>query len=170
MERELLLLGLLRQREMHGYQLHEFINRNLASCTDMKKPTAYHLLDKMVERGWLTAQDDAESSRPPRRIYQLTAEGEAAYQTLLRENLRGYYPTVFSGSIGLAFIESLPTPEAHTLLSERRAAMLAALDGLRLAPPHSGSFNLVIEHQTAHLEAELIWLDRLLARLADEST
>ncbi len=170
MERELLLLGLLRQREMHGYQLHEFINRNLASCTDLKKPTAYHLLEKMVERGWLTAQDDAESSRPPRRVYQLTAEGEAAYQTLLRENLSAYHPTVFSGNIGLAFLESLPAQEARALLSQRRAAMHSALEAVRNAPPHSGSFNLVIDHQRAHLEAELAWLDELLARLADAST
>lgn len=29
MERELVLLGLLRRTDMHGYQLHEFINQNI---------------------------------------------------------------------------------------------------------------------------------------------
>jgi len=43
-ERELLLLGLLRKREMHGYQLSEFLETHLAIFFDIKKATAYNLL------------------------------------------------------------------------------------------------------------------------------
>ena len=41
MDRELLLLGLLRRSDMHGYQLHEFIERDLAtvSYTHLTLPT-----------------------------------------------------------------------------------------------------------------------------------
>ena len=49
MERQLLLLGLLRREDMHGYRLNEFIERDMAFCTDVKKPTAYYLLDKLAE-------------------------------------------------------------------------------------------------------------------------
>ncbi|MBL8155487.1 MAG: helix-turn-helix transcriptional regulator, partial [Anaerolineae bacterium] len=64
MDRELLLLGLLRREDMHGYQLHEFINQNMASCIDLKKPTAYYLLDRMAESGWISASAVQEGSRP----------------------------------------------------------------------------------------------------------
>lgn len=53
MERKLLLLGILRQQEMHGYQLYEFIERDLAACTNLTKPTAYYLLNKMAEDNWI---------------------------------------------------------------------------------------------------------------------
>ena len=46
-ERELLLLGVLRKREMHGYQLSEFLEAHLGMFFDLKKATAYNLLRKM---------------------------------------------------------------------------------------------------------------------------
>ena len=51
MERELLLLGFLRREQAHGYRLNEFIEREMTACTDIKKPTAYFLLDKMAHEG-----------------------------------------------------------------------------------------------------------------------
>ena len=37
MEREMLLLGLLRNGEMHGYQLNDYIERTLSFCAGVKK-------------------------------------------------------------------------------------------------------------------------------------
>ncbi len=75
MERELLLLGLLRGQEMHGYQLNEIISR-VNRYIELKKATVYFLLDKMDNSGWIKRTDEQEGNRPPRRVYHLTAEGE----------------------------------------------------------------------------------------------
>ena len=111
MERELLLLGLLRGHEMHGYQLMEFIDTQMASCVDLKKPTAYFLLDKMTAAGWIHFEQNQEGNRPPRRVYGITTEGEKAFQRLLRENLAAYEPARFISDIGLAFVDALPAEE-----------------------------------------------------------
>jgi DNA-binding PadR family transcriptional regulator len=170
MERELLLLGLLRREDMHGYQLHEFINGNMASCTDMKKPTAYYLLDKMAERGWIvvTKEEPLETNRPPRRVYQITPTGEAAFQKLLRENLAVYHSATFAGNIGLAFMDALPASESHALLNQRRDILAAELEVMQSAPYHGGMMQVVIDHQVHHLSAELSWLDSVLARLSSQ--
>jgi len=41
MERELLLLGLLRGEEMHGYQLSEFIDSHLGTTVYPTRPASY---------------------------------------------------------------------------------------------------------------------------------
>jgi DNA-binding PadR family transcriptional regulator len=172
MERELLLLGLLRQMRMYGYQLHEFIERDLATCTDLKKPTAYFLLDKMTKQGWITQSEEREGNRPPRRVYQVTAEGELAFQRLLRENLGGYSMTRFAGDVGLAFANALPASEVLELLHRRLVALTADLTAARATPRHEGSIQLVIDHRVVHLEAEQRWLDAVIARFvaaADQS-
>lgn len=166
MERELLLLGLLRQAHMHGYQLHEFIERDLATCTDLKKPTAYFLLDKMTRLGWVAQREEREGNRPPRRIYQVTSAGEAQFQRLLRENLASHTITRFPGDAGLLFADALPPAEALELLGQRRVALEGDLAAGRAAPPHAGASQLIIEHRIVHLEAELRWLDEVMARLA----
>lgn len=167
MQRELLLLGLLRRGDMHGYRLHEFIQNNLASCTDLKKPTAYNLLEKMVNWGWLEAsrQNDPSNKRPPKRVYTITEEGESTFQRLLRENLATFHEVVFTDDIGLAFLDALSPDEAHTLLEQRRSHIemeLSVLDGV---PEHNGSMGLVIEHRIIHLKSELQWIDTVLMRL-----
>lgn len=170
MERELLLLGLLRREDMHGYRLHEYIQNNMASCTDLKKPTAYNLLEKMVGCGWLAAipENDPTSKRPPRRVYTITANGEAAFQQLLRENLSNYHDVIFSDDIGLAFIDAIPLEEAHALLRQRRERIKAERDIMQHVPEHTGSMGYVIEHRIIHLESELQWLDSILTRLQEE--
>ncbi len=165
MDRELLLLGLLRREDMHGYQLHEFINQNMASCVELKKPTAYYLLDKMAESGWITETETQEGNRPPRRVYQLTTEGEAVFQRLLRENLSSHYPARFTGDIGLTFLDTLPPDEAKTLLMQRRAVLADEVVTAQAIPNHPGSSQLVIEHRLRHLQTELAWLDEVIERI-----
>ena len=165
MEKKLLLLGILRQQEMHGYQLNEFIDANLSLCTDLKKPTAYFLLDKMAAEGWITAEQEQEGNRPPRRVYRLTPAGEQAYEQLLRENLSEYQSAVFPGDMGLAFLDSMKPEDALALLQKQRDELAARLTQFENIPDHGGSLNLIFEHQIHHLKAELAWLDGVMARL-----
>ena len=165
MERKLLLLGLLRQQEMHGYQLFEFIERDLASCTDLTKPTAYYLLNKMAEDGWISEETSQEGNRPPRKVYRLTALGESEFQRLLRENITRFSPASFPGDIGLAFLDNLPGGEALALLQKRCAALKSALQAAQAVPVHRGSLQWVIQHQVRHLTTELAWLDEIIASL-----
>ena len=166
MERELLLLGLLRQSGMHGYKIIEFIERDLAMCTDLKKPTAYFLLDKMAQNGWISWSEEREGNRPPRRIYQITPEGEAQFQSLLRESLAQYEPLKFTDDIALAFADGLPHAELLELLRQRRTALLTVVEVVRLTPAHKGFIQFVIDHQLIHLESELRWMDELLNRIS----
>jgi DNA-binding PadR family transcriptional regulator len=168
MDRELLLLGLLHHKDMHGYQLHEFINQSMASCTDLKKPTAYYLLDKMAAAGWITQTEEQAGNRPPRRVYTLTEEGEVAFQRLLRENLETHSPAYFTGDIGLAFLDAISPAEAHKLLSNRRETLAEHLAAVQHVPPHAGSMQLVIDHLQHHLTLELEWLDEVIHRIEEE--
>ncbi|HBX67984.1 MAG TPA: PadR family transcriptional regulator [Chloroflexi bacterium] len=166
MDRKLLLLGLLRMQEMHGYQLNNYLDAFLAFCLDVKKPTAYYLLNKMHEDGWIAVEEQQEGNRPVRRIYSLTPEGEQAYQNLLRENLGSYAPVQFDSDIGLAFMDSLPESERNLLLAQRRAQLAQKLTEIEAVPEHPGNFQWMIEHQIRHLRAELAWLDEIITRFA----
>ncbi|MFZ6029363.1 MAG: PadR family transcriptional regulator [Chloroflexota bacterium] len=165
--RHLLLLGLLRRHEMHGYQLNAFLDGELAACSDLKKPTAYFLLNKMAEAGWLAQEESRRGKRPVRRVSSLTAAGEAAFYELLRANLSSHTPTYFADDVGLAMLDALPPEEAGALLAQRRAAIAEALAKAQAAPAHRGTTQWAIEHQIDHLAHELAWVDRIVARLKE---
>ena len=162
MERELLLLGLLRQQDMHGYQLHDFIEQYMDMCVDLKKSTAYYLLDKMAQEGLVTQQEEQVGNRPPRHVYRITATGEMRFQELLRQNLTTFTPARFGYMVGIAFLDELDVTEARSLLNQRRKALTTALEQIQAAPTHPGSMQHLVEHQDVYLKSELAWLDSIL--------
>jgi len=169
MEKKLLLLGLLRRQEMHGYQLNEFIDNNLAMCTDLKKPTAYYLLDQMSKDGWIAAESEQEGNRPPRKVYRLTDSGEAAFQQLLHDNLADYTPINFPGDIGLAFMDWMSPTDILPQLESQKLQIQQRLAEVRLIPAHSGSLALIFSHQIHHLASELEWLEKIIESLASKT-
>lgn len=165
MDKKLLLLGLLRSESMHGYQLNDFIESTLSTCVQVKRPTAYYVLNKMQADGWVEETEEQEGNRPPRRIYSITPAGEAAFQELLRQNLASYELAQFTGDVGLAFLGEVPIEERLALLRQRRDVIQGYLEQTLAIPLHPGSLQLTIEHQIRHLTAELTWLDEVMARL-----
>ncbi|MBK8985464.1 MAG: PadR family transcriptional regulator [Chloroflexi bacterium] len=168
MERELLLLGLLQRQEMHGYQLHEFIDSYMQTCVDLKKSTAYYLLEKMAREGLVSSSEEREGNRPPRLVYSLTAAGEAHFLDLLRQNLSTHLPARFPGDTGLTFLDNLPRADAISLLQTRQTALAQELARVEQAPTHTGSLQLLIEHQIVHLRSEAGWLEQVINHLANE--
>lgn len=168
MEKKLLLLGMLRMQNMYGYQMNEFIDNHMGATVQLTKPSAYNLLNKMTEDGWIVFQEEQEGNRPPRRVYSITPDGEVAFQKILRECLANYQPAEFKSDIALLFLELIPAKEAIALLEIRRNAI-----NLLLEPfveygndHHHNGFSLLIEHQKRHLSAELVWVDEVIANLS----
>ncbi len=166
MDVTLLLLGLLRRASMHGYQLVEFIERYLSTCTDLKKPTAYLALERLSRQGWVEEHEVREGKRPPRRVYTITEEGEAEFRRLLALNLSAYTPSKFPQDIGLAFADALPPDQVVELLKQRREALEAELGAARKVPEHPGTLQILVEHSIIHLESELGWLDTVIERFS----
>lgn len=167
MDRQLLLLGLLRSQEMHGYQINEFIDQQMAFCVDLKRSTAYYLLDKLCREGYVSEEVERAGNRPERRVYRITNAGEAYFQRLLRHNLAAYTPPIYAEDIGVIFQQHLPPEEVTRLLQVRRDAIVAhraRLETLRASLP--ADHHPIIEHHIVHVDAELGWLDRLLAQAA----
>lgn len=169
MESKLLLLGLLRAEEMHGYQLNEFIDSHLGTTVHLKKPTAYRLLAQMADDGWVTCRKEQEGNRPPRRVYALAAKGEAAFQRILRESLIKYEPFEFPGNAGFLFLDAISPGEASALLRQRKASVAGLLQEARCHPVHEHASALLLLHQARHLATELEWLDEVIAELESGS-
>ncbi|WP_129631585.1 PadR family transcriptional regulator [Candidatus Oscillochloris fontis] len=164
MDRQLLLLGLLRAQEMHGYQLNEFIDQQMNFCVDLKRSTAYYLLDKLCRDGYVEEEVEREGNRPERKVYHITPTGEALFQDLLRQNLSVYAPPFYPEDMGIIFEHQLPPAESLALLHTRREAILRHRERVHALYQHlPPSHTAVIDHHILHLEAELTWVDRLIA-------
>jgi len=119
-ERRLLLLGILRQSDMHGYLLHAHLA--VDAPISLKKPTAYNLLARMEEDGLIVRRTEATGDRE-RRIYSVTDKGEAEFLRLLKKTMGRFSVAEFPGLVCLNWIDALPPDEAISLLKERRRGL-----------------------------------------------
>ena len=71
----LLLLKLLAEQEMYGYQMIEELRRRSDHTFDLKAGTLYPLLHTLEQKGYVTVREDAPTAGRPRRYYRLTDAG-----------------------------------------------------------------------------------------------
>jgi len=145
---------------MHGYQLSEFLETHLGMFFDLKKATAYNLLGKMEEVGWVTSREEKEGRRPIRRVFAITPEGEAIFQDLLRRSLPEYRYPAFPGNVPVLFLDALPPGEREGLLKERRGVVRDRLTALETHMDHIA--HPLLDHRRKILHAELDWLGTLI--------
>jgi len=172
-ERKLLLLGLLRQTDMHGYQLNAHLGATMP--VTLKKSTAYNLLEVMEKDGWVSHRKE-RTGRRVRKIYSLTRNGEAAFMELLRRQLAAFTPAEHPGMVSLGFLDALPAGEAGERLKTRRAKIRETMacfqedpgDSLNNSRHHHGSLHLAIGYWQRALALELDFLHHLIQNLEDQ--
>lgn len=166
-ERELLLLGLLSFQSQHGYQINEFIERNLSRVTSMKKATAYAILDRLARDGYASVHTEQVGNRPPRKVYALTPRGEERFRALLRRSLADPGEATIPGDIGLMFLDQLPRQEVIEGLRKRLDRVETQIAELGQVPRHEHGIgvDLAVEHKLVLLRADRDWLRDVIARL-----
>ncbi len=173
-ERKLLLLGILRRSEMHGYLLNAHLDG--AAPISLKKPTAYNLLERMEKDGWVRHHDEPTGDRP-RRVYCLTKAGEQAFLKLLRRQLQRFVPAEFPSLVSLSFVDALPVADALAALRKRREALESHRDLLTIETGgdatdqhHAGTTGLVVTYLHRSAEMESQFLDEAISHLEIKTT
>lgn len=124
MEKELLILGIIRQQTLHGYRLWELLSA-VPMGVRLKRSNAYRILDSLQQRGLISQTLEREGNRPERRVYQITSSGEDAFQQMLRESLSSDTLGDLPNTVGLNYLDVLDRDEAIELLQSRLASVEA---------------------------------------------
>lgn len=175
--RTLMVLGLLQAGPQHGYELHRIVLAHGSLSADFKKPTLYHLLHRLTEQGAVRVRAEAgtRGRRGERLVFELTGDGAALFQQLLRNALSTYDPVQVNFEMASAYLPWLPADEAQELLKRRRKAIeirhgevLHELDHLNGQPASQrlAARSLATDHALTLLEAELAWMHRAMGHLA----
>ena len=85
---DLVLLSLLAEHPMHGYQANlELERRCIRDWAAISRPQVYYSLEKLAAAGFIRAADSSEpAAGPERSVYQTTAKGRAAVAEALERD------------------------------------------------------------------------------------
>lgn len=187
---DLAILGLLEERELHGYEIRRRLREQLGLLANVSFGSLYPALARLEKAGAVEAVDAGPApgrpTAPPtgslsgelavlrarrvsggrgrrsRKVYRITETGRRTFAELLG----GAGPDdARTFSLRLAFARHLAPASRLALLERRRAVLVERLDRSR---PASGSPELdvyarsVLEHTAETLTSDISWLDRLI--------
>jgi DNA-binding PadR family transcriptional regulator len=165
MHKRLLILGLMRNGPLSGYDVLRIVTAHGELYRDLRKANVYYLLERMAKEGLVTLRSEpgARGPRGERLLYSITAAGRSSFDQLLREVLRGYEPTHTGLEVAMVLADSLSATEATGLLTQRREAVRSyrAMVSDQLGEPEPGSAG---DHLLSLVDTELAWVDRAIDR------
>jgi DNA-binding PadR family transcriptional regulator len=169
----LVILGLLRERPLYGYEIKSIIEDHMGDWTSIAFGSIYFALDKLTQEGYLEkAGTEQAGSRPSRNVYQITKPGREEFLRLLRETWERFDQQYFALDIGIFFMSALSPGEIRGYLNKRIATLKEILRHVdkhqaeQLSNPDVPRLaEVIFSHSLVHLRAELQWTKDLLEKV-----
>jgi PadR family transcriptional regulator, regulatory protein AphA len=171
---EYAMLGLLQSRPMHGYEMiQQFKNGILGEIIHLEMSQMYAFLKKLERLKYITAQLEAQGSRPPRRIFHLTALGRSTFFSWLTEPVTRPREVRILFLIKLYFVRQLqpeqtvPLVEQQILAGRRFLEHLESKHALHANTDDAAFFeHVVLRGRIYQTRSLLDWLYELKRELA----
>lgn len=164
------LLGLLQIQPRHGYELtKEFAKGTvLGDIVHLEPGMLYANLKKLQRSGWVTAQVEQQEGRPPRRVFELTRDGEQELQRWLAEPVERTRDIRLEFVLKLYLARIINPEQAQRLTLEQRdvcAAFIASLEE-QLSETEDEFHRLVLEMRLAQNKSLARWLEQAAGEFA----
>jgi DNA-binding PadR family transcriptional regulator len=166
----LVLLGLLTDRPLYGYEIKQIIEEHMGDWTSIAFGSIYFALDKLTEEGFVQKVGvEQPGNRPSRSVYEITPAGREEFQRLLRSTWQTVERQYYDLDVCLFFLDRLPREEVRSYLERRKTQLQRSLEYLlsheqaQLQDPNVPYQAVAIfNHTRVHLQAELEWTIDLL--------
>jgi DNA-binding PadR family transcriptional regulator len=118
---ELVVLGLLNQEPMHGYQLyHEIEKRNMETWAQVNLASIYNTLDRLRKSKMVEAKKEKPGKMPEREVFHITPKGKEELSHLVEEALTEHRMPENNFCVGIAFLFGLSKKKALECLETKR--------------------------------------------------
>ncbi|HEV8714693.1 MAG TPA: helix-turn-helix transcriptional regulator [Candidatus Binatia bacterium] len=163
------ILGLLRGRPMHGYEIAQHFKpeADLGQVVPADMSTIYTFLKDLQEHGLIRGERETVGARPPRTVFSLTPEAESLFLEWLCRPVARMREVRMDFLLKLYFARQLGATEAKALIKAQTATCRDYLERQRASARDldTASFeSLVLESKLTAAESILDWLNRIASR------
>lgn len=165
------LLGLLAQRDQYGYELKQLHDVTFPAVRPLAFGQIYAALERLARKDFVELVDTVRVDGPDRRVYRLTAAGQAELEHWLVEvDLpTDFVANPFAVKATLLLV-LLGRDDAGDYLRRQRAAhveRMRQLTRLHSDPDASMAEVLAADYALAHLSADIGWMETAAERVSD---
>lgn len=163
---DLLVLGLLQERPMHGYELFQLIKtERIDRWFNISMPGVYYALGKLRDRGYVSEIHQRRGS-VDKAIYRLTDAGRQAFLEALEAHVAGHVPIHFGYDLSIYLLNRLPIERALELLEQRLESLWQWQMQVREEVKENSELNprlrAMFDHTLRFITMERMWLGELI--------
>lgn len=168
------MLGILAERDLHGYELKSTFEEKIGEFWSLNYGQIYTTLDRLEKEDLVTHDRQAQDKRPDRKIYSITRKG--------REELIEWLSTPVSKVralrdeffIKLVFMNKNDPVPVLELIEKQKALYLKQMNrlthrkvALKKNPgnPDTLTTELLMDAGLFHAEADIKWLNLCAAKI-----
>jgi DNA-binding PadR family transcriptional regulator len=172
---KLVILGLLHDKPLYGYEIKQIIEEHMGDWTSIAFGSIYFALDKLSEEKFVEkVSTEQAGNRPSRSVYQITDSGKEEFLRLLRESWQNMEQQYYDLDICIFFLNRLSMTEVKGYLRARIARLEQILAHLQMheaeqmsnphVPPQARA---IFNHSRVHIQSEFEWTKDFLASIED---
>jgi PadR family transcriptional regulator, regulatory protein AphA len=160
---EYALLGLLRQKPDHGYDLHQRLATDLGQVWHISQSQVYNILNRLEAKGYVTATVKKQARLPDRRLFRLTATGRRRFDAWFQSPATSSVKSVRVEFMTRLYFARHLCPETvpdliEAQVTEVRAGLERLQTTLRQYPPEQIFNRLSLEFRLRQLQSLVSWL------------
>jgi DNA-binding PadR family transcriptional regulator len=162
------LLGLLEAEPRHGYDLKRRYDEELAAERPMPFGQVYATLARLARDGLVDVFGVEEGKGPDRKVYVITPAGVAIFERWINEPVQPV-PLVRNELFAKVVLALITGRDPGKVLDGQRAQHLRRMREVtesRRSEDLIGA--LACDHELAHLEADLTWIEGAGERISRE--
>jgi DNA-binding PadR family transcriptional regulator len=173
---DLLVLGLLLDRPMHGYEISQYVKEEgVTTWFSISTAAIYYSLNKLHKRG-LISEMRSRSGGAEKTVYHATEQGRQQFFAGMEATLASDEPIHFEYDLGIYLLNKLPQARALALLEKRLefirewgAKLEQALERERGGDDRPLQI-AILEHSVGCVRMEVEWLTGIIYQLRGEDT
>jgi DNA-binding PadR family transcriptional regulator len=165
---ELVVLGLLSEKPMYGYQLHQEIERReMEHWAQVHLASIYNTLNRLQKEKLIEGKGERPGKMPERKVYHITPKGKKRLGELVEIALNEQKMPQDDFIVGVAFLQGLSKEKILDSLSKKKEQLGKVIKRIqKLYRDECGrmpfNWKFIVEKGIFHLKVDIKHLDELI--------
>ncbi len=167
---EYLILGVLAGENLHGYDLYQYLEKNLALIWTLGRSQTYALLSRMEQAGLVAHERQAQEKRPDRKTFSLTPTGRKVFDQWVEVPVAHIRDLRFEFLAKIHFLEKGNQKTLGKLIEGQQEVCRGKMTRMaeRKGAASSGMERLTYDYRFSQAEAALQWMEDLRRKIKEK--
>ncbi len=168
------MLGILAEKDLHGYELKSSFDEKVGEFWSLNYGQIYTTLDRLEKDDLVTHDRQAQDKRPDRKIYSITRKGRKELDEWLATPVNRVRALRDEFFVKLVFMDKNNPAPVLELIEKQKALYLKQMNRLthqkvelknKPKSPDSLTTELLMDAGLFHAEADIKWLTLCEAKI-----